>query len=469
MSVDINACTVFTTSLCNLNCDYCYIYKDKSGQLKKIDEDLEKDFANNQYIKQILDFDPNIANTLESVTLWGGEPFLHVERFTDHLEEWFKAFHTFYKIDTSTNFIAPNEIEKLQDLLIEIDKYYHGKEKFDFCLQLSIDGYEEFNDAGRGKGTTKKFLENFHKMFDIKYNDSKINLRVHTKPTWSRNLFHYLDTKEKCYKWYEFFAEEMFIPHQQSGAPWSFMAGLANVAGPTEHTKEDGIKYAQILRNTKLIQQEIWDKYPCWRDYPTLLQPASFFERYLHDCPACSLENHGKNFRGFRCAGHCGVFSNCIVPIPNNLYTMCHRGLFDGYVDYCNEVKEQTEIHDLSLRYFQDTDPKAFLYTKEEFQIMHDMMSQFFEPNQIQYTDLINFIREYAIAGLIDEKYQNMNEIEESLSMFLGNSYCVQDSYIFAGSWVTMSGLDIPLLYNGAADVAKEEFKRLMEKEGLIL
>ena len=80
--------TLFTTALCNLNCGYCYICKDATGCLKQIDDDLAKDFENGSQIKQVYDVDPEADKHIKHITLWGGEPFLHIERFIDHFEEY---------------------------------------------------------------------------------------------------------------------------------------------------------------------------------------------------------------------------------------------------------------------------------------------------------------------------------------------------------------------------------------------
>lgn len=395
-----------------------------------------------------------------------------MERFTDHIEDWFKAFPNLDSIDTSTNFTVPKEPEIIEELLHGIEKNYkkYKDKPFDFCLQLSIDGDEELNDAGRGKGTTQKFLNNFKDLCKIQYNPEIVHLRVHTKPTWSRNLFHYLDTEEKCFNWYKFFSEKMYDVSKSANSLWPFMPGLANIAGPTEHNKEDGIAYANIIQNIFNIEDEVQKQFPVWSEEPTIVQPASFMLRELQECPCGSVQEQGERFAAPRCGGHCGVFTNCIVPIPHGKYTMCHRGLFDSYLEYCNNVSARNEMHDLSEKYFKSSDnAKFWIYDKQDFKTLHDTMSQFYLANQIQYTDLITFIREYAIAGLIDEKYKDIRNIEPTLSMQMGNSYCVQDAFIFSGSWVTMSGLDIPLLYNGVADIVLKEIEKVMRKEGMLL
>ena len=201
----ISHITLFTTALCNLNCNYCYICKDVEGGLEQIDNDLANDFKNHNQIKQILDYNSDLANTVEGITLWGGEPFLHIDRFLDNIEIYFQTFKNLNKIDTSTNFTLPNQVSKIEKILDSINKYYNGDKKFIFDLQISIDGYEEMNDFGRGKGVTERFLNNFYDLLQLKYNHEKIIITCHTKPTLSKETFHFLQGRENIIKWYQFF------------------------------------------------------------------------------------------------------------------------------------------------------------------------------------------------------------------------------------------------------------------------
>jgi pyruvate formate-lyase activating enzyme-like uncharacterized protein len=54
--------TLFTTALCNLNCNYCYICKDAKNCLLDIDKQIDEDFKNNTYINQIKDLGDNVPN-----------------------------------------------------------------------------------------------------------------------------------------------------------------------------------------------------------------------------------------------------------------------------------------------------------------------------------------------------------------------------------------------------------------------
>jgi hypothetical protein len=76
------------------------------------------------------------------------------------------------------------------------------------------------------------------------------------------------------------------------------------------------------------------------------------------------------------------------------------------------------------------------------------------------------FIKEYAKAGIIDEKYLNPKEIEATLAHNLDNSFCMQDGFIQSGTWTTIATYEIPLMYNGAMDIAIQETNKYMDKFG---
>lgn len=454
----ITHATVFTTALCNLNCAYCYICKDTNGNLKQIDNDIAKDFEEDKYIKQILAYGNDISNTLDAITLWGGEPFLHAERFYSRLDKWFQAFPNLMKLDTSTNFTIPNQYKIIEHLLQEIDRQPF-KGVFQVDLQISIDGYEEMNEFSRGPGVTKRFLENFRGLCNITYNKERIHLYVHTKPTLAKSTFHYLDSVEKCERWFEFFDKEMYQPYLDANQPFQLGLCLYNCAAPTEWTKEDGIEFAQIMRN---MQQVDRSKYKAWKYHDTGVPIAGAM---AHLAAANKTIHYGQK----RCGGSCGSFSSSIVPIPHDRYTMCHRGLFDAYVDYCNNVSQRDELNGLSSAYFNPRNSQEWIYTLEEFTKMSNVMRDVIEcPSQFIYSDWVINIREFAKAGVIDKKWEDINLINQIMPYFMENSYCMQDAFIFTGSWITMPSLELPLLFNGAMDVALEEVERIKrEREEL--
>lgn len=459
--------TVFTTALCNLNCKYCYICKDKAGGLQYIDERIAKDFEEGNQIKNVLNFDPNIKDTLRSICLWGGEPFLHIERFLDHIEEYFEAFPNLDEIGTSTNLTIPNQCALVQQLIYKIEKLYKGTKPFKISLQVSIDGYPEMNDAGRGEGVTKRFLQNFNDLCNfLEYDSNKIFLEIFTKPTLSKDTFKFLETKEQCFKWFNFFDKEMAKVHDEHNCKWTYGSSLFNCASPTEWTKEDGIRYAHITNNIYSIQEKVKKECPSWSDFDSLIPEVQVMSGMLMDTKY-KKENYLSCCRGGRCGGGCGSFIYTIVPITDGKFTMCHRGLFDAYTDYFNNVTNKDFMNGLSATYFKAQNVADWIYTPEQLKVLNNTIKKLdLGNNQIFYTDLVNDIREYAFAGIIDEKYTDVSEIEKTLGYFLGNSLCLQDGYIFTGSWVGKAPNELPLLYNGTMDIVAKEFDRILEEKG---
>ena len=457
--VKFTAATLFTTALCNLNCSYCYICKDNSGCLKQIDDELAKDWEENKYLQAILEVDETTKESLDKITLWGGEPFIHMERFIKVIPEFLTTFKNVNTIDWSTNFTLPNQVNVISQLIEECSKYYQGKAPLILDCQISIDGYPEMNDFGRGQGVTEKFLQNFRDLCKISYNPQKIQLHVHTKPTLSRETFHFMDTPEKCYKWFDFFDKEMNKVHDQAQAQWMYTSSLWNCAQPTEWTEEDGKVYAHILQNILSVQDKVFQTCPSWKaNYLTLIPEANII---------ASTDGKECNMSCKQCGGGCGVLSHSITPIPQDRYTACHRGIFDAYVDYSNTLQNLDNFHSLSNDFFKAKNTDDWIYTRDELLKAHNTMSQLYQsPHQIWFTDMLYMVREYAFAGIIDSKYTDINVIMPTLAYFMNLSSCIQDNVLQTGSLVFHCTYELPLFYNGAMDIIISEAQKVRDKKG---
>jgi MoaA/NifB/PqqE/SkfB family radical SAM enzyme len=124
---------------CNLRCSSCYARnRDKKQMINFTDF---KDILNT--IKQIQETDHNMS----VIYLSGGEPLLH-PRFLDFLEYCFSQFD---RVSILTNGTL---VKRFMDNFIPYSKK--------LCVQVSLDGDEETNDAIRGKGVYKKAVEALH-------------------------------------------------------------------------------------------------------------------------------------------------------------------------------------------------------------------------------------------------------------------------------------------------------------------
>ena len=170
-----------------------------------------------------------------------------------------------------------------------------------------------------------------------------------------------------------------------------------------------------------------------------------------------------------QCGGGCGVFAFDIVPIPHNLFTMCHRGLFDAYTEYSENFKNHENFHSLAKNW-STIDTKYWILDKEGVLKMRKLFEKVYQyKHQIWSTDCIQQIRWYADAGLIDPKYKDKSNIIPTLGTFLLNSQCIQDGFMFGGTWTTHSPLEIPLLYNGTMDIVQQEIDRVLKRQGVKL
>lgn len=472
MLEDIQSCTLFSTALCNLNCEYCYICKDAGGNLKKIDDDLASDWENNIYLKRLLELDPCIKNNLSMVEIWGGEPFLHFDRFLNHFQEWAEALPNFNELRWSTNFTIPNQVQTIEKLFNLIEKYSPQKQ-FNIDCQISIDGPEEFTDKARGMGVTSAILKNFNDLCKLKFNTDKIKLTVHPKSTFSREtLFTYFYTEEQIYNWYKFFSEEMYQPYIENNCKWDFSLGMYTLAMPTDWSSEDGVEYAKILSKIVKLTPKIKHDFPCWKSFYSLVpevndalrnHPAF---RNIHDREFFSYDDYVNLFDKPSCGGHCGAIRYGVTLIPHNKFTVCHRGIFDSYLDYCNTIHNLDDFHGLSKEFFLNDKSKEWVYDKEEMIKMYNLLGNLCHKNhQIWYTDLLINVQEAAKAQIIDPKYQDRSLIQLTAPVLLTRATCIQDNLLLSGSWMTPPFLEIPLLYNGAMDIILNELDRLFKEK----
>ena len=104
MVADRNTVVLYPTAVCNLNCRYCYI--DKNKALKHIDDILDESFQGDYYFDFIKDMFPNISQ-LTSMETWGGEPFLRMDRIYNTLHKVIEHYPFFNSMYSSTNFSFP--------------------------------------------------------------------------------------------------------------------------------------------------------------------------------------------------------------------------------------------------------------------------------------------------------------------------------------------------------------------------
>lgn len=134
------------TYRCNLRCNHCFQWNDE-GFFHSLEDRGDLDFEIiNKVFHETRDVKSNIY-------LWGGEPLVY--------KEWEPLTDLLVK-DPRWTVICTNAIliGKKIDSLIKISE--------NTVLLISLEGFEEGNDAIRGKGTFKKVMENLELLFELK-------------------------------------------------------------------------------------------------------------------------------------------------------------------------------------------------------------------------------------------------------------------------------------------------------------
>ena len=93
---------LYSTAVCNLNCTYCYINKNKG--LSAIDQVLAESFADPDYYFDFIRHYFPQQGDLQNVEVWGAETFLHMERVHPTLHRLIGHYPFFRRFFASTNF-----------------------------------------------------------------------------------------------------------------------------------------------------------------------------------------------------------------------------------------------------------------------------------------------------------------------------------------------------------------------------
>lgn len=422
---------LYSTALCNLDCTYCYINKNKG--LKAIDRVLEESFADpDYYFDFIREYFPNCGD-LRNLEVWGAETFLHMERVFPTLHKLIGFYPFFRHFFASTNFSYPDWTDKVFALLTQFAPY--APRRFDVQLQLSLDGPEEINDATRGRGTTAKCLENFERLLaraeEIPEN---VSVMLSFKPTLSVGTMYRLDTKEKLVAYYRFFealiqrVTELERPNLQVNFP------VPNIGVPAPATKSDGEFFARLVKNCRELEAE---------------GPFRFYREITPF--ATNVRPKGEDTYNYPCF-NCGTGSKNVGFLPNHLISSCHNGFVDVLEDYEKCFLENPDSS-IDAKLFQPTHNK-FTHTEADYARYEQQIAHYNDPgSQCRMGCLAGFIRALAVAGEIEEKYATEEGAFRAAELYQScTCNCLRDNYMVTGSTTLQPEGMIKLLLNGAIE-----------------
>ena len=430
---------LYTAAICNLNCIYCYI--DKSPSLQKIDDILDKSFSSDYYFnysKKI--FKPE---ELQEIHFWGGEPSMGLHRMYALLPKFIEYYPNLKGFAMSTNFTIATWFDEFFGFLNVLKQYPHRQ--FEFRLQLSIDGPEYINDANRGKGTTKLFLEHFYDFIE-KANlniPSNITIMAHFKQTYSSKTIELLQSKEKIIEYFTFFDDLITDFNTRiNNKKITIFPTIPNTAVPAAHTKQDGILFANYCKLTREIEKE-----NRFKNYKTISTYQPRHNWIPCENGSCSFGCH-----------HCGAGISNIGLLPENYVSLCHSGFANLLEEYkINSKNNHIDEDDndsvvLKALYTNNSEVFATCIAFEEYEKIKNLLLNFYNKGQtFQMVNLISLIQSLALVGQIEDRFKDYNEANKAAQFILNcTSLCMRDNVNVTGS-ITLNPIGYPkLLLNGA-------------------
>ena len=441
-----NDLTLISYGMCNLNCVYCTI--DKNKYLKQVDDELKESFINykEQYCDRIKKWFPEYS--LNSVSTWGGEPLWDIERIFPLLEWIVENYPNFHSFFSSTNFSYSQWSDKIMNIIKFFGKY--SQRTFDIEIQLSMDGPEYINDRNRGKGVTKRCVENLKKLREklIEQGVPKnVTLYFHGKPTLSvKNIEEDLISKEKIIEYYQDLEKNCYdyledIDNERIKISYA----LPNVAAPASDTSYTGKCFANICKWCKEIEKEGLEKY---------------FKYFKIICPfsqripggEVSFSNSTRN-----CLYGCGTGVHGIMMMPDGYYITCHSAFGDVAEEYKKLAynAENYTNKEINLSSYMNDTKLSYVLNEEEYEkFVEVMIAACSKECRTNGEFQKKTIQTLASCGQIDEKYKDSNKALAAINklLFLFAGTCIYNSQAINNSVAIPYIEQYRLFLNGALD-----------------
>ena len=436
--------TIYSTSLCNLNCKYCFI--SKNNALVELDKYFEEASYGDYYINLAHEYVEDISE-VDMLEIWGGEPTLHLDRSYNLIRQLSKESEKFKNILFSSNYCSNNFIEAFQGMVNLLGSI--KDREFTIHSQISIDGVECITDKYRGDGVTKKVIENFNTLLSLDYPDN-VKIAFSCKPTLSLETASLLLNKSFAIDYFKFF-EDNFVEKVNASSNKAFLKmypSIPNLACPSEYSSEDGKLFAEIERVLYEIEKE--NKLKNYFKYYGRLR---MFSKRIKEVPKT-----GYTLKG----GFCGTGRNMIGLLPFGKACGCHRDFTDFLERYRQEAREDKydRLINMNSVSSESLNNKLLIFNNKYEAVKHsERMSAFYDnPSTTVITSIMAMIKMLSMTGQIDGKYFDEEECRKAAyRMVYMSSLCVENNISMTGNCAILPISEYRLFLNGALDYICKE------------
>ena len=421
--------TIFTSSICNLDCSYCYVKK--SHALFEYDGHIINSIKNNEYINRFKKDFPQYLNTLTTLEFWGAEPTIHLDLVAEKLIDYKDAFPNLSNISLSSNYTLPEFIDKVKALVMAMGSI--KETTWNLHIQCSIDVSPYITNNNRGNGTTNKIISNINRLKDL-FIPQNVQLTVSNKSTISNDQFDYLTDLNNVENYIAFLHDVIDYKSRNK----TFWISAPTCVEPFYYTKLDGLKFSKVIDNFICISEK----------------NENTFIPYVR--------NKKINLSEYMCGGFCGQCDSCVTMLPDNMYSACHRCGFDIIPEHYD--MKNIEYHKMFNRNLED---KSSWITdlKNYNQLTNNMNIFYSSTNKMIFTQLYNISKVLLDVGEISPMYYNDKLLKQHIMLFMHFTKCIQTNKELTGSYFCCSSFFIPLFFNGAID---KIYNYLLSKNKLV-
>lgn len=447
----IKSLHIFTTSACNLNCNFCYLHKNKAYHT--LDKEIQKAWQEHSYpytILKVLDkLDINPLG-VTNLYLWGGESFLRINEVTENLQLLFEILPNIDYMLIPTNFTTNvNDLINFITMLNQVTN-----RPLTLQLQLSIDGPEGiWREYGHDVPDSLYELQinalaTFFNNNELK-NLKQIKLAV--KATVSSELYFSkltdIQEMEKYTQWFEDFRAfiKSKIFHHKVIPVYAF----ASIATPYKGSVQQGIAYNTVLRNWQYIKMNNFEESD---------NLASLGDYYY------SQTVFGKNYPINEPVLGCDMFTQALVICPDGTLAPCPGCFVEAREDYRNELKKENQLELLRAAELVTKNSSFNPLTASEEDIKHYkwyIMQSWSEYQNIGLSIKEAALKELALSGQVPWFFYSDPLKRMRLTRIIAtHCNCFRENLHESGIPQISSVGGLRLFGNGAAEIIERDYSQ---------
>lgn len=463
----IKSLMVLGSSVCNLNCSYCYLENQhKSNAYVLLNKKIQEAWIDGTYVNNI----KNVFNTLEcdpqrvtDLEIWGGEPLILTNNLIKPIREILEFFPNINYINIPTNFTRINHLYEFINEIECVKSEQNSKEKLNLHIQISVDAPEGEAQQYGHPVNWDVYINNIENLCsqlskrEQPFNHMMLGLEWHGTMSTNIILKHlntYEDIKRHCDLFNKFHLDSINIIKKYKLDYFMFQeseTSFPHNATPADSNIEEALGLEKSSYLTRYIERHV--------NYR--LEKSSKVHIYTkNSCDTGSRFMFGPN----PVCLESGVHAMTIMYDGSICECPCDYILnFDGYWDWItdNPLKRHEYREGMYKKQFYINPLTATQKDWDDFNWYVFDASRLNQSTSLHL--MMNFYIEMAKSGQIDYIYfEDLEKLLKHLIQFNQSYSCPKDQLMYTYT-AYMGGTGAARkFFNGIVDMAQDDYKQDM-------